>query len=74
MSTVPVRFLQDKDKQPFIPYVPANAVPISGTPYKLTDKEGILAILSKIPGYNVNKNQTLKHSKGVLEWVDVDSE
>lgn len=72
MSTLPVRVLQDNNKQSFIPFVPATAVPIPGTPYKITDKEGVLALLSSIPGYDSNKNQTLKHSKGFLEWVDVE--
>ena len=74
MSTLPVRVLQDNNKQSFIPFVPATAVPIPGTPYKITDAEGILKVLSVIPGFDSEKKQILRHNLGVLEWVDVDSE
>lgn len=74
MSTLPVRILQDKNKQPFIPFVPASAVPIPSTPYKITDAEGLLILLSVIPGFNSEKKQILRHNLGVLEWVDIDSE
>lgn len=73
MSTLPVRILQDKNRQPFIPFVPASAIPVAGTPYKLTDVEGILALLSKLPGFNPAKKQTLQNNSGTLIWVDIDS-
>lgn len=74
MSTLPVRILQDKNKQPFIPFVPASAVPISGTAYKITDPEGLLSLLSIIPGFDPAKKQTLQNNSGTLIWVDIGSE
>lgn len=74
MSTLPVRILQDNNEQPFIPFVPASAVPIPGTPYKITDTEGLLNLLSIIPGFDPTKNQTLQNNSGTLIWVDIDSE
>lgn len=68
MTQIPIKLLKDKAQRPFIPYVPADAVPINSTDYMLTEPEGILELLKVVPHYSGSSEQVLSQKNGALDW------